>query len=148
MTTPKRKSAYYRVNDHINENKAAQALEKRYGCKSHKMSIAYGLDFALVDADTEEVKAFAEVKSRERQSHEFSTYVIAVQKVLKARALARATGKPVMLCVQWMDKTGVISFNKKPVKITWAGRKDRNDECDMEPMAHFLVSDFTMFEET
>ena len=68
-----------------------------------------------------------------------------VHKVADAKSLASATGKSVLLVVQWSCGTiAYLDLDCQPDRVEWGGRSDRGDGQDMEPVNHYTMERFTI----
>jgi len=121
-----------------NEKRVIEKITTKWRCGAEKLPISYGLDFALVD-EKRKVKALAEIKVRSNPMDQYPTFFIAYHKI----SHAKMWNHPCFLIVQWTDDLGFISLKEEPAYVAMGGRRDRGDEADQEPMAHFYIKDFT-----
>lgn len=138
MTRP----LYETQQDRDNEQAMARIMEARWKCTLHKMPIKYTLDFAAQKDGR--VIGFVEMRQRRIPMHKYSTYMIALHKVLKAQELSKATGLPCVLAIRWTDKIGVVGIGGADLQyeIEINGTTRRNDPQDIEPMALINITDF------
>jgi hypothetical protein len=110
--------------------------------KFHKLPIKYGLDYGLFSTKDSGVSWFMELKCRTCASTAFKTYMVSLDKILKANQLMEFA--PCFLFVQWTDRAGFIKLEDVRWKFDahWMGRKDRGDSQDMEPCVLIDISDF------
>ena len=130
--------------DKERERKLANQVASKWGLQAKENPKMYPIDFCFVD-DNGEVEGFGEIKIRTHAFGTFPTYMLSVHKAADAKALASATGKRVLLVVQW--SCGTIAFldlDTTPAKVEWGGRVDRGDGQDMEPVNHYPIEDFTI----
>ena len=126
------------------EREVIAKLCDKWKVEASKLPIAYNVDYVLTRHDY--AKVWIEVKCRHCSSTEYDTYFISAKKVVNGLALSEATNVPFYIAVQWKDRLGYIRVLKGSFDIRIGGRKDRDDWQDVEPMAHFKVSDFTTVE--
>ena len=136
---------YESPQDLTNEASLVGICEREWNCKAHKLAIKYGVDFALVRHQI--VCAFVEIKARTTPRDRYPTYMISLDKMVRAGDLYSATGLPVFLVVGWTDGAGWTSLHQRD----WArdvrigGRTDRGDAQDTEPVVHIPVFEFKVF---
>ena len=104
----------------------------------------YAIDLSFVN-DNGEVEGLGEIKTRTHKFGTFPTYMLSVHKAAEAKALASATGKRVLLVVQWSCETiAFLDLDTTPTKVEWGGRVDRGDGQDMAPVNPYPIEDFTI----
>jgi hypothetical protein len=115
---------------------AQEFVRAKWDCDIFKNPIQYRVDFALLKPGNV-VFAWAEIKTRPKyRKGDFSTYLLSLEKVIRGKELARETGKPAFLIVQWTDALGWMDFEDiRPDEwvIEIGGRSDRGDPQDQEP---------------
>ena len=109
----------------------------------HKLPISYVLDFAVTRAG--QIIGLVEVKARSCEMQTYSTFFVALKKVLAAHEFERI-GLKTRLFVKWRDCIG-YTLLREPDQITYGGRFDRGDSADQEPLAHFDINRFIILEE-
>ena len=130
----------YESEDNLDKEKnVLRHMSVKWDVSYSKLPISYKLDYAMYR--DEKLLGFAEVKCRQNSVHDFSTYIISLSKVIKARRLASVTGTKSVLIVSWSDATGWINFFSD-FDVKQGGRSDRDDWQDQEPVCHFDVKDF------
>jgi len=132
---------YENQRDLTNENLVATALKEK-GLDFVKMPVSYRLDFAMLHKG--KVRGFAEVKTRNNRHDKYPTLMISLGKVMAARQLSEATGTRSILFVKFLDGLYWCDF-ASPFNLEIGGRKDRQDDADIEPVAHFAISAFRRF---
>lgn len=119
------------------ERAIADTLSAMWSCTFHKLPISYRLDYAVQRNCI--VRAFCEIKSRKytmKQISDMGGYKISLSKWTAAKNLCSASGVPFLIVIQakdglWMKSFDHHSMPRLPVSM-W-GRKDRNDDQDIEP---------------
>jgi hypothetical protein len=131
---------YETQQDRDNEQAMARIISARYGCTMHKMPMKYTLDYAAQKDGR--VIGFVEMRRRRIPMHKYSTYMIALHKVIKAKELSSVTGLPCLLAIQWTDRLGIVDISKCEFEIEINGSMRRNDPQDIEPMALINIAEF------
>ena len=75
----------------------------------------------------------------------YSSYMISLGKIMSARMLHHVTRVPIVLAVQWQDRTGCVTLAGKGApqyRVSMGGRRDRNDAQDIEPVALIPIDKF------
>ena len=121
------------------ERTAIVMVAEKWGASAVKLPRRYSADFALLKGNA--VKAWVEFKGRKNPMDKYPTYTVSLYKYMNLCALARDTGVPSFLIVEWEDRVG---YTPIPVKhqIIFSGRKDRGDWEDVEPMVEIANSAF------
>jgi len=132
---------YENQRDLTNENLVATALKEK-GMDLVKMPVSYRLDFAMLRKGR--VFGFAEVKTRNNRHDKYPTLMISLGKVMAARQLSEVTGTRSILLVKFLDGLYWCDF-ASPFDLEIGGRTDRQDDADIEPVAHFPMKVFRMF---
>lgn len=132
---------YESPRDLTNENSVSSVLKEK-GLDFVKMPVSYRLDFAIMRNG--KVCGFAEVKTRNNRHDKYPTLMISLGKVMAARQLSEATGTRSILFVKFLDGLYWCDF-ASPFNLEIGGRKDRQDNADIEPVAHFAISAFRRF---
>jgi hypothetical protein len=130
--------------DKTRERKLANEMALLWEVAAKENPKMYPIDFCFVN-DKKEVVGFAEIKTRTHPFGTFQTYILSVHKVADAKSLASATGKSVLLVVQWSCGTiAYLDLDCQPDRVEWGGRSDRGDGQDMEPVNHYTMERFTI----
>jgi hypothetical protein len=121
------------------EQEIARLLVERWHLSDVlKLTMAYGLDFALV-RNGGDVEAFAEIKDRDLAFGTGDGYYLSLYKALKARAINGTTGMPCLLVVRF--RGGSIWHapfeGYTEGRLVKHGRADRADCFDIEPCVVF-----------
>ena len=85
----------------------------------------------------------AEMKRRYNWSDKYKTFYVSLIKP-QAAEVYEARNIPAVFVIQWNDVIGWVRA-KGHVFTSISGRSDRNDPDDIEEVAHYRISDFTMF---
>ena len=123
---------YERQKDRANEKKVIKRIETAWGVESHKMKMAYGLDYMLLKGGN--LHSFVEVKCRNNAQGDYPTYAISLMKFLQANRFTQSTVKPCYLIVKWTDKLGFLDMGESFYQVGVGGRTDRNNPNDIEPI--------------
>ena len=119
-------------------------LEDKWHCKLKKMPIAYHIDWIALRNN--EPLAFVEIKHREKlEFGRFPTYMISLNKWLKAKELSKEVNVPFILVVKFMDGIYYGKYTNDmilDIKYGFNGRYDRGDTQDVEPMVYIPLSIF------
>lgn len=142
---------YESEQDRKNERAVADELLLLWNCDHHhKLSLSYGLDFALIRNG--DVRVFVEIKCRPDLPFGYGDgYYISMLKVMSAFALRITTGLRTFLVIRpednqlyWCDfeRDMVCDSIYTPQRVLIHGRKDRNDPGDYEPCAVIPWNEF------
>jgi len=128
---------------------AHEFVRAKWNCEVLKNPIQYRVDFALLRPPLL-VFAWAEIKTRGHAKGHFPTFLLSLEKVIRAKELARETGKPAFLIVKWTDHVGWMDFqeiraDEWPIEI--GGRSDRGDPQDLEPCVMIPIRFFKRADE-
>ena len=108
------------------------------------MPIAYHIDWIALRNN--EPLAFVEIKHREKlEFGRFTTYMISLNKWLKAKELSKEVNVPFILVVKFMDGIYYGKYTSDMIldnKYGFNGRYDRGDTQDVEPMVYIPLSIF------
>ena len=128
------------------ESDAALLIEQRLNLTVVQNKRLYPADYSLTKSNGT-IKAIGEIKVRNNPRFKYDTFFISADKVCKCKAFAREFGIPFFLFVWWDDGLyGIDLSNKEPMKIAIGGRRDRGDNQDIEPMAHYDPRDFHLIQ--
>lgn len=131
---------YESEQDRINERRLADVIQGAYDCELHKMPMKLSLDFMAIRGG--KAVAFFEMKHRSNLMAAYPTCMIAMHKVMMADALARSTGLPSFLAVQWKDRAGMCRLPTRSTHYGVGGSVRRGDPQDIEPMAYIPTEEF------
>lgn len=134
-----RRPDYVTSADEDREREVADILKSKLSVDEvRKNPRFFPMDLSLLRNGT--VVCFAEVKSRNFESTEYPDVFLSVARAINMSNFASVTGLPVLLVWNFVDAMMGISIRKgleAPWPIKMAGRTDRNDTDDIEPM--FMV---------
>ena len=91
-----------------------------------------------------EVKALVEIKCRSNKMGQYADYMISHDKVGKIQAAAQVMGCKPLLIVQFSDYLGWVDLSKTVGRVSFGGRKDREDSADMEPCLFIPINQFSL----
>lgn len=131
---------YESANDLSNERRVAEILEQ-HKYILHKLPAQYGLDVVIHDAVENAPVAFGEIKARTFPMNKFSTAMVNLHKVVRAKQLTDTTGLPSYLIVLWTDALARISFEADH-SLQMGGRTDRGDPQDSDICAYYPIEGF------
>ena len=136
---------YETAQNTAREMAVAQRAAQAWNARAVKLKTAYAVDYALLrDGRT---KAFAECKCRTYPMGALDAmggFMLSLHKWAAMKALAWASGLPVLLVVEcadglWFHKPTDFSHDG----IGYSGRTDRNDPQDVEPVILLRQQRFT-----
>lgn len=128
------------------ERKIAKLFEQIYACVLRKMPIRHYLDFAIEQDG--QIRGFLEIKTSSYTCDEHRRYggfKLSLHKWSAARQLSQASGLPFFLVVGFPEAVcgmRIEEFNHDGVM--WWGRRDRNDDQDMEPAVVLNIDRFSL----
>jgi hypothetical protein len=126
------------------ESIVQSVLEKQWRCKLKKLPIAYHVDWIALRNN--QPLAFVEIKHREKlEFNKYPTYMISLNKWMKAKELAKEVNVPFILVVKFMDGIYYGKYTTDMIienKYGFNGRYDRGDAQDVEPMVYIPLSIF------
>lgn len=135
------KRPLYETPEHLaREFNVAQAIEEALSSTLHKLPHKYNADYAAFRDD--KLQSWIEIKCRDVESTAFPTVMLSLDKWLKIRWLAHATGVKFTLVVEFRDGIYWTDETDKVRPIAFLGRSDRNDWQDMEPSVRIPLSEF------
>lgn len=137
---------YETEQDRANEEAVAKELMARWRLTEvKKLPKAYGLDYELIRDG--EIIAFCEIKCRKLSFGYGDGFHIALQKVIRARALTEVAHRHCMLVARFSDgKIYYVDFEQHRDGCKEIGRKDRDDPADIEPGCVFPWENFKPLE--
>lgn len=131
---------YESASDLTNEQRVAAQLSAKWKADFHKLPKSYHIDW-MAYRDGKPV-CFIELKCRQNERAAYPTFMVSLAKWMHGKELAREVGVPFFIVVDWTDGTFFLNVEDQPVSYGFGGRKDRNDEQDMEPVVFIDVSYF------
>jgi hypothetical protein len=128
--------------DLVSESLTLDLIEKKWRCEGVKLPIKHQLDYLLQRRNRG--VAWVEIKVRKNPAAQYPTYMISLTKIMAARSLSEASRLPSFLVVQWSDSVAYIRMDSLlDFEISIGGRRDRNDDQDIEPVVLIPVRNFT-----
>lgn len=122
-------------------------LKRFPGATAEKLERHFHHDFAIKTRAGKTV-LYVEVKQRFCSVKRHKTYWLGESRLQRMHRVARRDGVGTILLVQWEDALGYVdpveALDNATIKI--GGRRDRNDERDIERMAEFGFDLFTFIE--
>lgn len=118
----------------------AEFLSWQWSCDCIKLSLKYQLDFACMRDG--KVVSWLELKCRNNHFWKYPTYMVSLDKWLKAIQLSEITGIPAFLAVRFTDADGYMRMGRGVGTIGYGGRSDRGDAMDLEPMVFISMEQF------
>lgn len=131
---------YETAEDRIREKSVANKLMEFWGCKLVAMPKHTFFDFCVVK--DEEVVSYVEIKTRKNRHNAYPTYMISSLKISRGLEAARTLGIKFLLAVEWTDRLMYLDVEKADFKLKIGGTTKRNDERDVEIVAHFAIDQF------
>jgi len=125
------------------EQSLAGKLVDKWSCTLGKLPIRYAVDYAFLRDG--EVVGFAELKCRLTTRTKYPAYMVSLHKVMASRMLYHTTNTPVVLVVEWTDAIGwtqIAGPSASEFRVGMGGRRDRNDDQDIEPVALISIDRF------
>lgn len=120
------------------EDEVAARVATKCRGELHKNPRSYRIDYMLTRGGA--ANAWLEIKCRAQR---YDTLIVSLGKVMAGRELARETRLPFILVVSLPDGDYYREVKAdEPLLIARGGRVDRNDPADMEPVVHFLMTEF------
>ena len=129
---------YETPDDLAKETAVVEAVTQRWDVEAKKLPLHYELDYALYQEGF--LKCYLEIKCRDVASTAYKTLILSAHKVAQAKRLGDSAGVPAVLVVRYTDCDLWIALNDGTFLHQHGGRKDREDEQDMEPVAHIPVA--------
>jgi len=138
------RKVYENATSLSNERSFAVDFKDKRKVNLSKLPRQYHLDYAMISGD-QELEGFLELKNRTNSKKAYSTYMISLSKLLKAKEYKQTLGVNTILAVRWNDADGCINLSElRDYQIKVGGRYDRGDWEDVEPVIHF---DIALFED-
>lgn len=133
---------YYENNTTLEaERKAILRYAQAWGCDVRKLPVRYTIDYAMISDN--KISAWAEIKCRNVDVNQYATLMISAEKIWTGLRMSQISGIPFILVIEWRDVLGALVVKKEHTyDIRIAGRKDRDDWQDMEPMIFFPTNIF------
>lgn len=119
-------------------------LQRYPGCRARKLDRSFHHDFAIVSPAGKTV-LYVEVKQRFCKMSAHPTYWIGESRLVRMTRVARRDAVSSILLVEWEDALGYVDPHTALLAASFSmgGRRDRNDERDIERMAAFKYDLFT-----
>ena len=130
---------YETSEDLNNEGSIINHVSNLWNVNFSKLPLSYKLDYAMYRNNS--LMGFCEIKRRKYRRSDFETYIISLDKVIKANQLSNITNTKSILLVSWIDGMGWINLNED-FSCKRGGRNDRTDWQAVEPVCHFKISKF------
>lgn len=131
--------AYETSQDLENEDKVRRIIEGTWSCQVKKLPLRYMVDWAIFRE--QQLCAYAEFKQRSHRLGDYPTLILSHQKWVTGKTLANEAGVPFIVVVRFKDQLAYCE-TKQAASVSWAGREDRNDPQDLEPVVHIPHSKF------
>ena len=136
--------AYETPAQRAQEKKFIEKLSDKWNVSAFKLPLHYSLDYLLIRTSSRKAMAWVELKARKNEMGAYPDYMISFYKILSAKQLSMASGLPSFLAVQWRDCAAALRMDDlEDFLLTTGGRKDRNDNSDIEPVALISLQHFT-----
>tara|TARA_R110000751_G_scaffold101852_3_gene196191 strand:+ start:569 stop:1066 length:498 start_codon:yes stop_codon:yes gene_type:complete len=133
---------YESGEDLASEAEIIDLIEKKWVCQSSKLAIKHQLDYLLLR--NQKGVAWVEIKARGTPLRQYPSCMIAMTKIMAARALSETSKLPSFLVVRWSDNCGYIRIDTLlDFEISMGGRTDRGDKQDIEPVMLIPIHNFT-----
>jgi len=131
---------YETQKDLTREKSIGDVLARVWKAELHKLPRSYHVDWMITK--NKQVKAFAELKCRNNASNQYPSLMLSLHKWMHGKQLAAEVSGDFLIIVQWQD--GLFYFKESGFDVTYnfGGRKDREDDQDMEPVVHIPVNYF------
>lgn len=133
---------YESESDRSNERAVAQQINASWGVEVVKLPGLYPSDYAITKG--KHITALLEIKCRNHELDTFETLWLSLRKVSGCKSMALEAEIPFYLVVRFKHEIRWMLVAKKYPTI-FAGRTDRGDWQDMEPLVEFPVSKFNKF---
>jgi hypothetical protein len=126
------------VGDLAREKAAGERIESAWGVRCLKLSEAlYGVDWAFSRGSA--LVGWGEYKHRAKQ---YDTLILSAAKWLKGCALARESGRPFILFVDWPEGLYWFGHTDHPVEGIAISGNNRGQNGDIEPVVHLPTAAF------
>jgi hypothetical protein len=123
------------------ERRAIMRYAKAWDYDVRKLPIRYNIDYAMMSQT--KITAWAEVKCRNVDVNQYPSLMISAEKIWAGLRMAAISNIPFILIIEWLDVLGSLEVKKEhALDVRIAGRKDRDDWQDMEPMIFFPTNNF------
>jgi hypothetical protein len=121
------------------EEATIRMAAERWGVSFAKLPIQYRVDWALIRGGA--VAAWCECKRRHNNKGKYSSLMLSLSKVTHGLELARQTGLPFLVVVEWDDCLAYWKADRIS-GVRLGGRVDRGDWQDVEPVVDIGVELF------
>lgn len=129
---------YESAADRANQRAVADLLAALWCCEAGPCPKHYRVDYAMRRG--QDVIALVEVKCR---TYQRPTYWVSLHKWTELLALAETTGIPAFLAVHFAGHgLYVLPAVRRSWRVIYAGRTDRGDAQDVEPMVEIPIGAF------
>lgn len=134
------RNLYEKECDLVNERRIAQAIIDATGWKLHKLPIKYRADYIATNKN-DIAHSVLEFKKRGICKNQYEYVFLSLDKYETCMRLYNRYDLDFYFFVEFMDG---LYYSKNPIceKIKVAGRTDRNDPDDIEPIALLPSVDF------
>jgi len=130
---------YETESDRANEREVAQKINAAWGVEVVKLPNLYPSDYAITKG--KHITALLEIKCRTHEVDTFETLWLSLWKVSGCKMMALEAEIPFYLVVRFKHEIRWLMVSQK-YPVIFAGRTDRGDWQDMEPVVEFPVSKF------
>jgi len=121
-----------------NEKSIRKTIETACGMHLRKMSIKYSLDF--IGFRNGKAVAVIEVKKRHNRYSKYKTVILSLAKWNRGVEFHRVNDLKFIFCVQFDDGYFFYEYqNDDKFNVEIGGRRDRNDDQDIEPVIHIPI---------
>jgi len=121
-----------------NEKSICEKIETACGMHLRKMSIKYSLDF--IGFRNGKAVAVIEVKKRHNRYSKYPTVILSLAKWNRGVEFHRVNDLKFIFCVQFDDGYFFYEYqNDDKFNVEIGGRRDRNDDQDIEPVMHIPI---------
>lgn len=134
-------TTYETAADAANEDEALSRLAAEWDFEFRKLPRRYVVDF-IAFRNGQHV-AWLEFKRRFVNHYQYPTLRISAYKLIEGFKLYKTTKRPFVLAVQYNDELTFHRFDHIEYPVSYAGRSDRGDDSDMEPMFDVPVHELT-----
>ena len=125
---------YETSQDLSREHDIGKILKEIWSVDLHKLPRAYYVDWMITK--DKDVRGFAELKCRSNPRSKYDTFMLSLHKWMHGQQLAAEVSGKFMIVVQWED--GLFYHQQGWCEVTYGvgGRRDRQDEQDIEPVIY------------
>ena len=132
--------------DRVAEREIMDMLCLRWAARAKKMHVMYTLDYMVFKGD----HSIAWVEAKDRAWEGYETYLLALHKWKAAHQYLEYTRLPTVIAVRLSGE--LHTYNVSPsdlgkVRISEGGRRDRDDNSDVEPCVYIPIEKFFPWDE-